>query len=208
MNILQKPLKYSFFNLTIILILINCTFFFFTSLFPILTLYLGLSLNGLKHGFIWQVFTHLFIHGSFSHLFLNMLALFIFGIPIEKKIGSFEFLLFYFLCGILDGLFSLIFYNLISKNAILIGASGVIYGLLLIYAVIFPLNKIYLWGIIPIVAPLLVGLYAVIELGSQIVGKDSIGHIAHLFGFVIAWLYLLIRFKLNPIKIWKIAYKK
>ena len=195
MNILKKPLKYSFFNLTIILILINCAFFFFTSLFPILTLYLGLSLNGLKHGFIWQVFTHLFIHGSFSHLFLNMLALFIFGIPIEKKIGSFEFLLFYFLCGILDGLFSLIFYNLISKNAILIGASRVIYGLLLIYAVIFPLNKIYLWGIIPIVAPLLVGLYAVIELGSQIVGKDSIGHIAHLFGFVIAWLYLLIRFK-------------
>lgn len=208
MNILQKPLKYSFFNLTVILILINCAFFFFTSLFPILTFYLGLSLNGLKHGFIWQIFTHLFIHGSFSHLFLNMLALFIFGIPIEKKIGSFEFLLFYFLCGILDGLFSLFFYNLIRNNAILIGASGVIFALLLFYAVIFPLNKIYLWGIIPIVAPLLVGLYAVIELGSQIVGKDSIGHIAHLFGFVIAWLYLLIRFKLNPIKIWKLAYKK
>ena len=50
------------------------------------------------------------------------------------------------------------------------GASGAVYALLLSYAVIFPRNRIFIWGLIPVPAPVLVLAYAAIEFGSQIFG--------------------------------------
>ena len=41
----------------------------------------------------------MFVHASWSHIFFNMLALFLFGIQVERHMGSTEFLIFYFVCG-------------------------------------------------------------------------------------------------------------
>ncbi len=55
----------------------------------------------------WQLFTHMFMHGSafsvdvtITHLFLNMFALWMFGSILENTWGDKKFLLFYILCGI------------------------------------------------------------------------------------------------------------
>ena len=58
----------------------------------------------------WQFLTYMFVHSNWSHLFSNMLGLLIFGISVERSIGSKEFLLFYFLTGILCGVFSFFFH--------------------------------------------------------------------------------------------------
>lgn len=208
MNILRKPFKYKFFNITLILICINLIFFFFTYIFPSLRIYLGMSLLGLRLHFYWQPITYMFVHSGWSHIIFNMLALFMFGIQIERTIGSWEFLLFYMICGILDGIISIILYQLLGYNTLLMGASGAIYAILLLYAVIFPRNKIFIWGIIPVSAPVLVAVYAVIEFVSQMFGRDNVAHLSHLSGFVLAWLYLLIRMGINPIRVWKNAYGK
>ena len=48
----------------------------------------------------WQLFSHLFMHGSVSHLFFNMFALYSFGAPLESYFGSNRFIVFYFACGL------------------------------------------------------------------------------------------------------------
>jgi membrane associated rhomboid family serine protease len=49
---------------------------------------------------VYQIVTHMFMHGSLMHLFGNMFALFMFGPSLERVWGSKRFLLFYFVCGI------------------------------------------------------------------------------------------------------------
>ena len=55
----------------------------------------------------WQLFSHLFMHGSVPHLFFNMFALYSFGVPLERYFGSNRFILFYFACGLGAGLLHL-----------------------------------------------------------------------------------------------------
>ena len=156
----------------------------------------------------WQFATYMFVHGSFSHLFFNMLGLLVFGLQVEKTIGSKEFLLFYFLTGIFSGLCSFGYYYFTGQfNVSLLGASGAVYSILFAYAVLYPRSTFLVWGIIPIPAPILVLIYTIIELGSQIFTNSNVAHYTHLFGFFTAWLYFVIRMGIHPIKIWKNAYR-
>ena len=49
---------------------------------------------------LWQVLTHMFMHGGFMHIFFNMYALWAFGSPIEQMLGKNKFIFFYFSAGI------------------------------------------------------------------------------------------------------------
>ena len=48
----------------------------------------------------WQIITHMFMHGSMTHLLFNMLALWMFGTPVEQTLGSKRFLFIYFSAGL------------------------------------------------------------------------------------------------------------
>ena len=83
--------------------------------------------NVVKYKMYWQFATYMFVHSNWSHLFSNMLGLLIFGISVERSIGSKEFLLFYFLTGILCGIYSFFFHYITGGYFVfLMGASGVI----------------------------------------------------------------------------------
>lgn len=56
---------------------------------------------------VWQLVTYMFLHANFPHLFFNMFALFIFGITIERAMGSSRFLFYYMTCGICAALVQL-----------------------------------------------------------------------------------------------------
>lgn len=216
MSKLRTPFKYTFFNATLIVVLVNVAFYILVNhLHLVPQTYLGVSVVGLLNGFWWTPLTYLFTHADFSHIFFNMFALAVFGMSVERAIGSKEFLLFYFVCGIADGLVSAGIYYLailLTGRASLgyifiVGASGAIYAVLLAYAVIFPKSRIFIWGILPIPAPLLVLLYAIIAFLGQF-GTGNVAHVTHLAGFALAWLYLFIRMGLHPLRIWKDAYKR
>lgn len=49
---------------------------------------------------IWQLITHLFMHGDMMHIFSNMLALWMFGAVLENFFGSKKFLEYYILTGL------------------------------------------------------------------------------------------------------------
>lgn len=206
--IIRRPFRYTFFHATLALIIINFLVFILAYQNPRLNIYLSLNVRTIMFGkMYWQFITYMFAHQGFQHLFFNMLALFIFGIAVERAIGSKEFLLFYFVTGLLVGLFSFVlFWVTKNYNAFLLGASGAVYAILFAYATCFPRNIISIWGIIPIPAPILVLIYTIIEIVSQVFSSSNVAHFAHLFGFFAAFLYFIIRMGINPIKIWKRDY--
>lgn len=84
-----------------VLIIINVIFFIGTMTVGDYT-YKLMSLWFFQHeNFgVWQIITHMFMHGSFMHILFNMYALWAFGSPIEQMLGQKKFLFFYFSCGI------------------------------------------------------------------------------------------------------------
>lgn len=209
MNLIRKPFKYTYKNAVFAIIAVNSAVFLFVSVFKTASIYLGLvPIAVLQANTYWQFFTYQFVHGSFLHLFFNMLALYYFGVPIEQKIGTKEFLLYYFLIGTLGGVFSFFIYYAAGMYIIvLMGASGAVFGILLLYAVLFPHSVIYLWAVIPVPAPVLILGYAVIELIGIFSANDGVAHLTHFLGLLFGWLYILIRFGVNPIKIWNSSFR-
>lgn len=200
-SVIRKPFRYSYGNASFYLIGVNLLVFLAQATFPRLTDYLTLRpLLVIKYGMVWQFVTYMFAHQSFTHILFNMLGLFFFGPPVERKMGTREFLLFYFLTGILAGLFSFVVY--VATGALglgLLGASGALFAVLLAYAAFFPDSRIYIWGILPVKASIMVVAYTVIELASTVTGRGgNVAHLTHLAGFAFAWLYFLVRFGANP----------
>ena len=209
-QLIRRPFKYSYYNASFIIIGINLIVFLITSLFPRIQSILALNVIYVVKGHaFWQFLTYMFLHGSFSHVLFNMLGVLFFGIAIEKAIGSKEFLLLYFLSGILCGVISFVIYYFSGAYTVfLLGASGAIYALLLAYAVIFPRANIYIWGILPIPAPILIAVYAGIEIASQLFSiQNGVAHMTHLAGFFVAFIYFIVRMGINPWKVWVNAYE-
>ena len=158
----------------------------------------------------WQIITHMFMHGGIWHIFFNMYTLYIFGVVVERILGSKKFLLFYFVCGL--GAAGLhigpqylemqMFLNSASQTALdsivalkttpTVGASGAIYGVLMGYAVLFPQSKLTLiFPPVTLSAKWMVIIFAVIELFTGVVGfADGVAHFAHLGGMLIGWLMI------------------
>ncbi len=141
-----------------------------------------------------------FAHASIAHLISNMLGLLIFGTIVERNIGSREYLLFYLLCGTLSSALSFVTYCLGGQYMVmLLGASGALYAVMLLFAVFFPNALVYVFGIIPMRAYALVALYFVIEFSSSFI-SDGISHVTHLYGLIVALLYIIIRMRINPFR--------
>lgn len=213
MNILRKPFKYCCKNAVLYVIAVNLLVFFYFNFFNIFSLNenaFALNVAGFIYSkMFWQPVTYMFIHGSWSHLFFNMLGLLFFATGVEKALGTKEFLLMYFVTGILSGLFSIALYYFTGNYFVsLVGASGAIYGILFAFAVVYPKSVIYVWGLIPVPAPVLVLVYALIEFFSQFTGGSNVAHNAHLAGFGFSFLYFIIRMGINPFKVWKEAWRR
>jgi len=87
----------------------------------------------------------MFLHAGFFHLFANMFSLFFVGNFLENLVGRKRFLWTYIIAGIFGGIFfSLAAFFLGNLGAPAVGASGAIFGLLGVLAVLVPYSKIYL----------------------------------------------------------------
>jgi membrane associated rhomboid family serine protease len=155
------------------------------------------TLQGLADAFVfvpalalvrpWTVVTYMFLHGDLMHLLFNMLALFFFGPRVEDRIRSRPFTILWFLSGITGALLSVLF----SPSASIVGASGGVFGVMLAFAWFWPDEKIFLWGVVPVPARMLVILTTLFALWSGFGGAGGgIAHFAHLGGYLGAFLYL------------------
>ena len=135
----------------------------------------------------WTIVTYMFLHAGIWHLLFNMLALYFFGPRLEARLGGRQFLLLYFISGIMGAVLSIFF----TPNAAIVGASGAVFGVLLGFARYWPRERIYIWGVLPIEARGLVIVMTIISLYLGFAGGGgNIAHFAHLGGFLGGFLYL------------------
>lgn len=135
----------------------------------------------------WTLVTYMFLHGGMGHLFFNMIGLFFFGPRLESRLGPKDFLWLYFLSGAGGALFSVVF----ATQHPVVGASGAVYGVLLGYALFWPREKIYIYGILPVEAWLLASLLVFGSLYSGFSGSASrTAHFAHLGGLAFAFAFI------------------
>ena len=203
---IRKPFPYHFSNYTLILIGTNILVYFFTYLSQKTLYYLALNpVLFLQNHFYWTPLTYMFAHGGMNHILFNMLGLFFFGPQLEERMGSTEFLVYYFLTGILSGIFSLGVYLLTGAYGVfLMGASGALFAILLAFAVYFPHSRVYIFGILPMRTPVMVSLYAGIEIFSMLTGfQGGVAHMTHLAGLLFGFLYFIIRLGTNPVTVFR-----
>jgi membrane associated rhomboid family serine protease len=180
------------------LIALNVAAFVVSLVVPAVTLQLGLRPEDVFERFaVWQPLTYMFLHGGIFHILFNMLALWMFGVELERMWGTRYFVKFYFVAGagaaattlalsFLPGSFGNDLYYSLT-----IGASGAVYGILLGYARYFPDRPIYLYLVFPIPAKYFVMIIGAISLLSSMgASGGGIAHTTHLGGLVAAYLFI------------------
>lgn len=144
-----------------------------------------------RNGEWYRMLSGGFLHADFIHLGINMYVLWIFGELTEdlyiaqygEAVGRIVYLLIYLVMIVLASIPSLLKHK-DNPYYGAIGASGAVSGVLFVYVLLAPWNKLYLYGILPIPAI----IFGVLYLGySSWAGKnqhDNIGHDAHFWGAV------------------------
>jgi len=147
------------------------------------------------HGKIWQVLTYSFLYADVMHLVLNALVLAFVGPDIEALWGRRKFLVYYFFCTTMAGLFyllaQLVMWNPIYLGLPMLGASGGLYGLLLAYGILFPDRELLFMMLFPMKARQFVWILAGVEfLQALFSGQGGLGAFAHLSGLGAGFLFL------------------
>ena len=150
----------------------------------------------------WRYVTFQFLHAGFWHIALNMLGLYLLGVPLEREWGSRRFTWFYLSCGVAAG----IAYVLIGaafglpRGAPIIGASGGVYGIVLACAVLFPHFQIlFLFFPVPIRLAAIIIFAGMLFLVAGALSRgqthQAMSDVAHLGGAACAagWIWLLPR---------------
>jgi rhomboid family protein len=180
------------------IIIANVAMFVGTSLAPSLAEPLALTPREVvTHGAVWQPVTYMFLHAGVFHILFNMLALWMFGVDLERTWGTAFFVKYYAITGIGAGLVTVAASLLPFAFAwpmytgMTVGASGAVYGLLLAYGLYFPDRPIYLYFLFQIPARYFVMIVGAVAFISSLNSSGSnLAHFAHLGGLVIGYLYL------------------
>jgi membrane associated rhomboid family serine protease len=134
----------------------------------------------------WTAFTYMFVHAGPWHILFNLLGLAFFGPPLEERWGPRAFIRFYLVCGLAGAVASLAF-----PYTAIVGASAAIYGVLVAFAMIWPDNPIYIWGILPVKAKWLVTFLVGLSVFYTLTGgRSGVAHLAHLGGAIAGFVYL------------------
>jgi membrane associated rhomboid family serine protease len=134
----------------------------------------------------WTVVTYMFVHAWLAHLAFNMFTLWMFGPRLEQAWGTRAFVQFYLWCGIGGALAHLIF----AQHTAVIGASGAISGVLVAYALRWPDEEVYLFGVIPMKSRWLIAAMIGMNIIFALSPGSGIDWTAHVGGMAFGWLFL------------------
>lgn len=139
----------------------------------------------------WTLLTYAFLHADFLHIAMNALMLFMFGRPVEQRLGSGRFIRLYAISALGGAVLSLLMMSL-TGNVATIGASGAIFGVMLAFVLEWPDAPIIVFPLpFPVKAKWLIIFLAAMNLWSGATGHaGNVAVFAHLGGFGAALLYL------------------
>ncbi len=152
----------------------------------------------------YQLFTHMFLHGSWLHIIGNMWFLWVFGDNVEDRLGKFKYLLFYVLCGLGAAIIqSLVSFLTGAVDVPMVGASGAISGVLGAYLYLFPHARIltlvpvfFFLTFMELPAVFFIGMWVFIQIVNGLItlpfaGMGGVAWFAHIGGFFVG--YKLVR---------------
>jgi rhomboid family protein len=139
----------------------------------------------------WTLLTYALLHGNFLHIFFNMLALFMFGPMVESHMGGRRFIRLYLISALGGAALSAALLPL-TGDSLIIGASAAVFGVMLAFVLEWPDAPIFVFPLpVPVKAKWLLIFFAaanVLPVALQM--HDGVAHLAHLGGFMAAFLYL------------------
>jgi membrane associated rhomboid family serine protease len=143
--------------------------------------------QAVAHGQLWRLITSQYLHAGIAHIAFNMLALHFLGRPLEQRWSVRRFFGVYTICGVAGNVFYAILgsQGYIDPRMPAVGASGSIYGLLGIVAVMFPTATVYVYFLFPVkirTAAIILGLIAFFTIQTR--GGNYGGEACHLAGLV------------------------
>ncbi len=143
----------------------------------------------------WTFVTYMFVHGGMLHLAFNMLALYVFGTPVENRLGGRAFLTYYLVCGVGAAAVAMGLATVHFDASPIIGASGAVLGIAVAFAMLWPDAEILLFPIpVPIRARVLVIIYAVMFSVMAVFGFErDVAQTAHLGGLLTGYLFFKLR---------------
>ena len=159
----------------------------------------------------WQPLTHMFMHGGWWHILFNMYTLVMFGMVVERVLGTKKFLILYFVTGLgavalhtgvewLDIRRLAASASMVAQSDVIdmlrtpmVGASGAVYGVLVAFAMLYPEARMTLiFPPVTLDAKWMVAIFIGIELITGITGTQvGIAHFAHLGGALFGFLLIL-----------------
>jgi membrane associated rhomboid family serine protease len=143
---------------------------------------------------LWRWVTYAFLHGGPLHLLFNALAIWMFCSDVEERLGTRRFAAFCAVCGVGAAASVVAVDRLLGRESLVLGASGIVFGLLMAYGVLFAERVITLlvFFVLPVSlkAKHFVVIFGVIELLFGTAGGSRIAHVAHLGGMLFGWLFL------------------
>lgn len=161
------------------------------------------SWDAVGEGRFWTLITSVFSHNMLFHIFINMYVFFGFGTVLENFFGTRKFVIFYLAAGLAGSLgHCFVSYFILGyPETPALGASGAISGVILLFSLMFPKEKLLILGLIPI--PAIWG--ALLFIGLDIWGLVAqsrgsmlpIGYGAHLGGAFAGVLYYVLFVRSN-----------
>src|SRR3989338_7692065 len=135
---------------------------------------------------LWTLITAVFLHSNLVHLLYNLFGLALFGIILENIIGTRKVLKLFFIAGLVASLTSLPFYDQV------LGASGAIFGIIGMLAILMPRMVIWLYGMpMPMFIALMV--WAAIDIFG-IFFPSGTANIAHLAGLAAGIMFGIVNY--------------
>jgi len=195
-------LRYQYSRLSIAekLIAINVAVFIVNSLLPFL---LQLSPSffekwfWLPKGFLdflsqpWSIITYSFLHADFLHIFFNMIVLFFVGRMLLNLFEPKKFLNIYFLGVIFGGLAFMLSYNIfpafLENSLPMVGASAGVMAVLIFVCTYIPNHEMRIFSFS--IKIWYIGAFFVLKDLIQIPMGNAGGHIAHLGGALLGYVY-------------------
>lgn len=129
-----------------------------------------------------------FVHADFTHLFFNSISMFFFGPPLERTIGTTNFLALYFI-GLLISSLGTVYKHRNNPDYASLGASGAILAVLFAFIVYYPLNLIFLY-FVPMPAVVFAFGYLGYTWWAANNSRGRINHDAHLDGALTGLIFV------------------
>ncbi|KAF1712170.1 rhomboid family intramembrane serine protease [Pseudoxanthomonas kalamensis DSM 18571] len=151
-------------------------------------------------GSVLRLFTALFLHADWAHLLGNLVFLLIFGLPAERVMGAWRYLLLFLLGGATANLAAVLTVGATAPDQVIIGASGAVSAIIGAYLALFPgarLGVVLPLGLflefVRAPASLLIGIWALLQVVFAYIGPafGAVAWSAHIAGFLFGVVYAL-----------------